>query len=79
MKRRSFFKSIAAVVAAVALAPEIAFNVRIKEKFDNWKQIPGFWTQSSRAYYCYSDTYKKFIALALQDQNVVFEKFRDVE
>lgn len=29
MKRRSFFKSFAAVIAAVALAPELAFNKKL--------------------------------------------------
>lgn len=30
MKRRSFFKSLATLVATVALAPEIAFNRRLE-------------------------------------------------
>lgn len=33
--RRSFFRRFAGVIAAVALAPEIAFNISLKQSWEN--------------------------------------------
>ena len=67
MKRRSFFKSIAAVVAAVALAPEIAFNVSMKERFIDFG-ISEFWTQPAWWTQYYSDTYRKWLEFTLDSR-----------
>ena len=46
--RRSFFKRAAAVVAALALAPEIAFGRRLElAAVTDWKKVP-FWIETSR-------------------------------
>lgn len=58
MKRRSFFKGLAAVVAAVALAPEIAFNAPLHH---NWKLTP-FWLEESRISFCHTELYKRWLA-----------------
>lgn len=66
--RRSFFRRIGAIVAAVALAPEIAFRVKLPKVSPepvNWKDVP-FWYQETRTSFCYSDEYKRFMELAMQ-------------
>ncbi len=46
--RRSFFKRVVAVVAVVAMAPEIAFNRRLQLVGAPLEQLTPFWTQTSR-------------------------------
>lgn len=61
MKRRSFFKSLATLVATVALAPELAFNRPLKPELPNeWAAVP-FWHQETRLSYCYTDLYKRYL------------------
>lgn len=55
MKRRSFFRNLAAIIAAVAIAPEIAF--RTKLELPKAEAISSFWFQTDRYSNCVSDAY----------------------
>ncbi len=64
MKRRSFFSRIAGLVAAVAIAPEIAFRTKLPlPKWGQQETIVAFWTQTDRAAGSYDAEYLKTIGL----------------
>jgi hypothetical protein len=73
MRRRSFFKGLFAVVAAVALAPEIAFGAGIKEEV----QARVFWYQETRTSFCYTKEYMEALTLIVEDpkRNYIIENF----
>lgn len=75
--RRSFFRRVAAVVAAVALAPEIAFGRRLEAHWPDGG-YPPFWIQSPPWWdYCESDVYKEYKRIILES-NAAYKKFFDL-
>jgi hypothetical protein len=73
ISKRSFFKTIGAIVAAVAIAPEIVFSSRLRPTID----FVPFWYQTTRRSICFSkdyiDVFKK-----LMESNVYFQEMGDV-
>ncbi len=73
--RRSFFRRAAAIVAAVALAPEIAFNVRLRVTEHALEGIGPYWLQTSLLHRYVSDAYaelrQKLIDEALYDRYIL--------
>lgn len=65
MKRRSFFSRIAGFVAAVAIAPEIAFRAKLPlpgaEHLELKSVAVGFWTQETRYSSCVDEQYEKML------------------
>jgi len=65
MKRRSFFSRIAGFVAAVAIAPEIAFRSKLPLPGAAHLQLESvqvaFWTQDARYSRCVDPEYEKLL------------------
>lgn len=63
--RRSFFKRAVAIVAIVALAPEIAFRAKLSlPKTQDFENIP-YWMETSRIQHVYDDKYLKWRELIM--------------
>ncbi len=77
LNRRTLLKRLGAIVATVALAPEIAFGVKLPksppgtiEIFTDpatLEQLTPFWTQTSRWASCYSQAYLDHRAKIMRD------------
>lgn len=63
--KRSFFKRLAAVVAAVALAPEIAFAQKFTFKTPDIESI-GYWVETSKWEFYESESYRQWRKLVLE-------------
>lgn len=68
--RRSFFRRFAGVIAAVAMAPEIAFAAKLdlpwKPKLD--PNTFNCWIETSRYVYIQSETYRQWQSMVLSEQ-----------
>lgn len=71
MKRRSFFSRIAGAIAAIAIAPEIAFRAKLPVPAVVDPVPVEFWHQTTRASVCFDREYLEKmneLGLALQKQ-----------
>lgn len=69
MKRRSFFKSLMGAVAAVAIAPEIAFRRKLTlPAVEAPVFMTTYWMETTRHSACYTDEYIAAIQKAAWDQ-----------
>lgn len=57
MTKRSFFKSLMGAVAAVALAPEIAFGVRLKMPEAPKDNIWWLWVDGNNSHWLLTEDY----------------------
>ena len=67
--RRSFFSRVAAVIAIVALAPEIAFGRKLDfadMPVVDWKSL-AFWTENESLSEFYTERYIEFINEVTKD------------
>lgn len=72
VKRRSFFSRCAALVAAVALAPEIAFSRKLD--LPDAAKLAPFWTESTILSRCYSDAYLRFLEITIGEVDFVTDQ-----
>ena len=72
ISKRGFFRTIGAIIATVALAPEIAFGGPLKRQLSNPPEQAPFWYEESRYCSCYTDAYRKAMS-KIMESNAYFE------